>query len=89
MEKIIELKSRQDHNYLKQLSKLGSEEESKTYKLVTESGYIRTGNLNDGAKFIDPSGGPIIVEGNTLAEAQAVVKSIDWVQNVGYIITFE
>ena len=40
-------------------------------------------------KFIDPSGGPMIVEGEYLEEAEAVVKSIDHVMGVGYAITFE
>ena len=42
----------------------------------------------DGKKFIDPSGGPMIVVGETLKEAEAVVKSIDYTIGYGYTITF-
>lgn len=42
-----------------------------------------------GNKFIDPSGGPMIVVGYELEEAKAVVKSIDFVEGYGYTITFE
>ena len=50
---------------------------------------MRSGLTDKKKKFIDPSGGPIIVEGEYLEEAEAVVKSIDYVMGVGYAITFE
>ena len=40
-------------------------------------------------KFINPSEGPIIIEGQELEEAKAVVKSIDFVEGYGWTITFE
>ena len=43
----------------------------------------------EGNEFIDPSGGPMIVVGHMLEEAEAVVKSIDFVKGYGYTITFE
>lgn len=88
MEKIINLTSRYgENNYLKLLSKPDGSE-SKTYQLKTTSPFIRAGDV-EGGKFIDPSGGPMIVEGHTLLEANAKVKSIDYVAGSGYIITFE
>lgn len=42
-----------------------------------------------GIEAIDPSGGPMIVEGSLLEEANAVVKSIDFIVGYGYTVTFE
>ena len=49
---------------------------------------IVTGYIDEKHKFIDPPGGPMIVEGSRLEEADVVVKSIDFVMSYGYIITF-
>lgn len=87
MNDIIKLNSRgQENNYLKRLKK-SDNTESKTYALKTSTPYLRTGEV-EGHKFVDPSGGPMIVEGNKLVEADAVVKSIDYTIGYGYIITF-
>ena len=40
-------------------------------------------------KFIEPPGGSMIIVGSYLEEAEAVVKSIDYVMGQGYTITFE
>lgn len=89
MEDIIKLKSRyKEENYLKKLTKSDGSE-SKTYVLKTDIPTVRIGELNNGSKFIDPSGGPMIVVGYGLEEAKAVVKSIDFVKGYGYTITFE
>lgn len=87
MEKIIKLNSRSDsNNYLKMMMKPDGTE-SKTYVLKTEF-PIRMGYI-DNNKFIDPSGGPMIVVGSLLEEANAVVKSIDHIAGFGYTITFK
>lgn len=48
----------------------------KKYKLKTPYGY-RVCYKGDKIKFIDPSGGPMIVVGEKLPEADAVVESIE------------
>lgn len=89
MENIIKLRSRyRAINYLKKMPKLDGTD-SKTYVLKTDSPSLRVGNVSDGNKFIDPSGGPMIVVGCELEEAKAVVKSIDFVESHGWTITFE
>ena len=89
MEDIIKLRSRYGtRNYLKKMPKSDGSE-SKTYVLKTDAPSLRVGNVSDGNKFIDPSGGPMIVVGYELEEAKAVVKSIDFVKGYGYTITFE
>lgn len=89
MEEIIKLKSRyKEENYLKKLPKPDGSE-SKTYVLKTDIPTLRVGEVKGGNKFIDPSGGPMIVVGCELEEAKAVVKSIDFVEGYGWTITFE
>lgn len=89
MKDLIKLKSRgHEENYLKKLKKLDGSE-SKTYVLKVSTPYLRGGELEGGKKFIDPSGGPMIVVGSYLEEAEAVVKSIDFTMGYGYTITFE
>ncbi len=89
MEDIIKLRSRYGaRNYLKKMPKPDGSE-SKTYVLKTDAPSLRVGNVSDGNKFIDPSGGPMIVVGYKLEEADAVVKSIDFIEGYGWTITFE
>ena len=89
MKDLIKLKSRgYEENYLKGLKKSDGSE-SKTYVLKVSTPYLRGGELEGGKKFIDPSGGPMIVVGSYLEEAEAVVKSIDFTIGYGYTITFE
>lgn len=86
---MIKLKSRgQEDNYLKKLGKLDGSE-SKTYQLVTSTYHIREGYTNNNKKFIDPSGGPMIIEGEILEEVGLEVESIDYVFGKGYMITFK
>lgn len=88
MKDLIKLNSRdKSENYLKKLIKKGNSE-SLTYILKTDSSYIRTGKLNNESKFIDPSGGPMIIAGDYLEEANAVVESIDFAEGYGWTITF-
>lgn len=89
MKDLIKLKSRgHEENYLKRLKKLDGSE-SKTYVLKVSTPYLRGGEVEGGKKFIDPSGGPMIVVGDYLEEAEAVVKSLDFVEGYGWTITFE
>ena len=89
MKDLIELKSRgEEHNYLRKLKKADGSE-SMTYLLKTSTYMMRSGNMPNGKLFIDPAGGPMIIEGEYLEEAEAVVKSIDHVMGQGYAITFE
>lgn len=89
MEKIIKLNSRGGvNNYLKMMMKPDGSE-SKTYLIKTDMPALRMGYVSEKNKFIDPSGGPMIVEGSLLEEAKAVVKSIDFIAGFGYTITFE
>lgn len=89
MEDIIKLHSRDDtENYLKKM-KRSDGKESKTYVLKTTIPILRTGYVDEKFKFVDPSGGSMIVEGCLLKEAEAVVKSIDFVEDYGWTITFE
>lgn len=89
MEKIIKLNSRGGaNNYLKMMMKPDGSE-SKTYLIKTDMPTLRMGYVEEKRKFIDPSGGPMIVEGSLLEEANAVVKSIDFVVGYGHTITFE
>lgn len=89
MKDIIELESRgYEKNYLKKLKKPDNTE-SKTYVLKVSNPCLRAGVTDGEKKFIDPSGGPMIVVGETLKEAEAVVKSIDYTIGYGYTITFE
>ena len=88
MEEIIKLQSRDGTNTHLQLLHRKDGEGSKTYSLKTSGRTLRVGNLSNGRKFIDPSGGPMIIEGQKLAEADAFVQSIDFSEGFGYTITF-
>lgn len=89
MEDIIKLRSRYGTvNYLKKMPKPDGTD-SKTYVLKTDVPTLRTGEVQGGNKFIDPSGGPMIVVGCELEEADVVVKSIDFTEGYGWTITFE
>lgn len=89
MKDVIKLNCREgEKHYLKKLSKPDSQE-SKTYVLKLSNYYVRVGKI-DNSDFIDPSGGPMIIVGSSIPEADgAIVKSIDFVMGYGYTITFE
>lgn len=89
MEDIIKLRSGyRAKNYLKKMPEPDGTE-SKTYVLKTDMPTLGVGEVQGGNKFINPSGGPMIVVGCELEEAKAVVKSIDFVKGYGWTITFE
>lgn len=89
MKDIIKLNSRGENNSFLKLMKKSDNSISKTYLLKTDSPTLRTGYTNTNNMFIDPSGGPMIIEGTELEEAKAIVKSIDFITGYGYTITFE
>ena len=89
MKDIYQLKSRDGtRNSLKKLlRKDGSE--SKTYQIKTSAPTLRTGKLSDDSDFIDLSGGPMIAVGKPLQDADgAIVKSIDFAEQLGFLVTF-
>lgn len=89
MENIINLNSRGGiKNYLKKMTKADGSE-SKTYVLKSGSYTLRAGYVDEKHKFIDPSGGPMIVEGEYLPEADAVVEAITFVPGYGHAVTFK
>lgn len=89
MNDIITLNSRGGtKNYLKKMKKADGSD-SKTYILKSDGPYLRVGWMDEKHEFVDPSGGPMIVEGHKLKEADAIVKSIDYIAGTGYLITFE
>lgn len=75
-------------NYLEELP-----DRSNEYKLVSSSpDYIRIGNISDGRNFVDPVGGPMIVEGEKLACYEPIastVTNISYEKGIGAIITLE
>ena len=70
MEDIIKLNSRDGTD-----NRLVKIEEGK-YKLITPYCY-RSGLVDNNKAFIDPSGGPMLVEGNYVHEANAIIESIE------------
>lgn len=89
MKEVYKLNSRDGtKNSLKMLFRKDGEE-SKTFIIKTSASTLRTGELNDGSSFIDLSGGPMIVVGKPLEDADnAVVRSIDFTEKLGFTITF-
>ena len=89
MDNIINLNSKRDiKNRLIKIKKADGSE-SKTYILKSEIPYIMVGWTNENHKFIEPSGGPRIIENSILPEANAKVETITFVKNYGYTITFK
>lgn len=58
------------------------------YKLETQLSY-RCGKVSANKKFVDPSGGPMIIEGEYLEEVGKTVKRIDFIQGEGAFLEFE
>ena len=89
MKDLIKLRSRGEaRNYLKKLAKKDGSE-SLTYVLKANVPYFRVGKTANRKKFIDPNGGPMIVVGDLLEEANAIVESIDFTGGLGWTITFK
>lgn len=89
MEDIIKLNSKgEENNYLKRLKKPNGEE-SKTYVLKVTTPQVRVGTTETKHKFIEPTGGSMLIEGFKCADIDSVIKSIDFTIGYGYSITFE
>lgn len=83
MEKTIKLNSRYGiNNHLENI-------DEHKWVLKCEINSIRVGLTKDETKyiFIDPPGGPFMTIGSLIDEINEVVKSIDYVDDVGYVIT--
>ena len=70
MKDVIKLQSRYGID-----NRLVKIEEGK-YKLITPYCY-RSGLVDNNKAFIDPSGGPMLIEGNYVHEANAIIESIE------------
>lgn len=89
MDGIIKLNSRgEENNYLKKL-KRSDGKESKTFVLKVSSPQVRVGRNENNHNFIEPTGGPMLIEGFKCDNIEAVIKSIDFTIGYGYTITFE
>ena len=86
MEEIIKLDSK-GKRFLKKLKRVDGNE-SKTYVLKLDSAVLRSGYTEEGHKFISPPRGPMIIVGQELQDG-LIVKSIDYIEDYGYTITFE
>ena len=83
MNKIIKLQTHDgSNNYLEQIK-------GHVYKLVTQTDYLMGGELDNGDIFIDPSGGPMLVENHRIAGTNWIVTKIEFKYNVGYLITLK
>lgn len=89
MNDIIKLKSRSGTQHYLEVILKPDGSKSKTYVLKTNFPTLRLGYLSGGYTYIDPSGGPMIRVGERLEEANAVVKSIDFIKEYGWTITFK
>lgn len=89
MEDIIKLETTgENSNYLKKLKRPDGSE-SKTYVLKVTDPYVTiTKTPTGGHASIGATGSNLIVVGEELKEAKAVVKSIDFTIRYGYTITF-
>lgn len=87
MEKEIVIISR--YNDKHKLKRIGGED-SHLFSFRPSDAYCRVGYDKEGHfQYIDPSGGPMIELGDYIEEADAVVDSIDWTAEQGYIIGFK
>lgn len=82
MEKKIKLNTHDgSNNYLKQI------EDSDKYILKTQFDFMRGGHLDNGHMFIDPSGGPMLVVGDTIEGTDLKIKGIEFTKGFGWILT--
>lgn len=70
-------------NYLKQI------EDSNKYILKTQFDFMRGGHLDNGHMFIDPSGGPMLVIGDTIAGTDLQIVGMEHIKGTGWILTLE
>ena len=75
------------NNYLEEL-----EGRSNEYLLVTPYDFLRGGYIGENQHFVDPSGGPMIVEDKELdcyGDKSYIVENISSEKGIGYIITLK
>jgi hypothetical protein len=75
------------NNYLEEL-----EGRPNKYKLVTPYDFLRGGYIGENQHFVDPSGGPMIVEGKELVcygDKSYIVENISSEKGIGCIITLK
>lgn len=83
MKKIIKLQTHDgSNNYLEQYK-------GHVYRLVTQHGFLRGGEIDENHKFIDPSGGPMIVENCILEGTDLIVDKIEFKKGIGQLITIK
>ena len=84
----IKLKSHDgSNNYLEEIEGRPNE-----YRLVTSYNFLRGGYIGEHQHFIDPSGGPMIVEGEQLdcyGDKSYIVENISVEKGIGHIITLK
>ncbi len=87
MEKIIKLDSHDgSNNYLKKLN-ITAFQRKQAYVLVSQHNTVRTGKVEEDKNFIDPSGGPMLIEGSRV-KTYKIIK-ITHVPYVGFILILE
>ena len=68
-------------NYLQRI------DDSDNYILKTQFDFIRGGQVGDGREFVDPSGGPMLVVGDTIDGTPYKIEKISRVKGVGIVLT--
>jgi len=87
MMKTIRLRSRYS---VKNTLELLPDEGGKTYLFKTDMSSLRVCKPKKGKiEWIDPEGGPMICVGAVLDEVGLAVKSIKFIENQGWTITFK
>lgn len=87
MKDIIKLNTHDgSNNYLEKLPNTINE-----YTLKTSIEFIRCGEVAENKKFVDPNGGPMLVEGEQLPaiDIKAKIIKISSITGQGFIITLE
>lgn len=83
MKKTIKLPTHDgSNNYLEQYK-------GHVYELVTQINCIREGEINNGDVFIDPSGGPMIVENSRIEGTDWIATKIEFKRDIGFLITLK
>ena len=88
MEDIIKLNSHDGtNNYLKKIN-IGPREGRQAYVLNTPYDFLRSGEIGDGRPFVDPSGGPMLVQGDILND-KYIIDRVGHFPYIGTIIILE
>lgn len=87
METRIELKSREEHNYLRRLTSVAHTNDV-AYLLVTSFEPVKGEILPDGRKKIKPRGSTPLIEGEMPEDINAVIKELIHTQQ-GWVVVFK